>query len=147
MLEFLQKNGEWMSAIALVVFAVMQWWISRSQLKQDLRLRRLELSKNLDKAAVEFEGDRETSMPFIEWMAGNQSSFQFLLNSKDVKHVEVLYNFLLNLRRNTNFLNTQDKIKNVTKCNMYVNNLEVVLCNASYGIVKHKIQKESKSAK
>ncbi len=54
LLEFLQNNAEWMCSIALVFFAFMQWWISRKQLIQELRFKRLELAQQLDKFGVTF---------------------------------------------------------------------------------------------
>ena len=98
LLEFLQNNAEWMCSIALVFFAFMQWWISRKQLIQELRFKRLELAQQLDKFGVTFFGDRETSRPLFQFIAENQSNFKFLLKKKSYKHVEELFNFILQVR-------------------------------------------------
>ena len=58
MLQFLQLNAEWIcaiaivffTAIAIVFFTAIQCYISHSQYKQELRLRRLNLAKQMDGA-------------------------------------------------------------------------------------------------
>lgn len=50
MLQFLQLNAEWICAIAIVFFTAIQCYISHSQYKQELRLRRLNLAKQMDGA-------------------------------------------------------------------------------------------------
>ena len=91
---FLQKNAEWMCSIALVFFAFMQWWLSRKQMIQTLRFKRLELAQQLDKVGVTFQGNSETAMPILQFLAENQSSFKFLLKEEFYRYEEELFNFL-----------------------------------------------------
>ena len=135
--DFLQENAEWMCSIALVFFAFMQWWISRKQVIQDLRFKRLELAQQLDKVGITFLGNSETSMPLLQFIAENQSSFKFLLKEQSYKHVEILYNFVHKVR-NTKSLSQKDILQNIVTSSEYLNNLTDALCNAEYGMVKYK---------
>lgn len=141
-LEFLQQNAEWMCSIALVLFTFMQWWISRKQLIQTLRFKRLELAQKLDHVAVTFLGDSETSMQFYQFLAENQSNFKFLLKKRSYKYVEELFNFIKKVR-NTPSTSMQGALQNLITFNEYLNSLTDVLCNAEYGMVKYKSENES----
>lgn len=140
--EFLQRNAEWMCSIALVFFAFMQWWISRKQLIQTMRFKRLELAQQLDKVAVTFLGNSKTSMPFYQFLAENQSNFKFLLKKKSYRYVEDLFNFMKKVH-NTSTSSTQKDLQNLIEFNEYLNNLTDVLCNADYGMVKFKSENAS----
>ena len=59
MLSFLQKNAEWMCAIAITIFTVVQCWISHAQYRQELRFRRLDLANELDKVFSHFVYKKE----------------------------------------------------------------------------------------
>lgn len=141
-LKFLQNNAEWMCSIALAFFAFMQWWISRKQLIQTLRFKRLELAQKLDHVAVTFLGNSETSMQFYQFLAENQSNFKFLLKKESYKYVEVLFNFMKNVY-NTQTTTTQQALQNLITFNEYLNSLTDELCNAEYGMVKFKPENES----
>lgn len=141
-LDFLQKNAEWMCSIALAAFAFMQWWISRKQLIQTLRFKRLELAQKLDHVAATFLGDSETSMQFYQFLAENQSNFKFLLKNKSYKYVEELFNFMQKVR-NTPTASIQEALQNLITFNEYLNSLTDELCNAEYGMVKFKSENES----
>ena len=141
-LDFLQKNAGWMCSIALAAFAVMQWWISRKQLIQTLRFKRLELAQKLDHVAVTFLGDSETSMQFYQFLAENQSNFKFLLEKKSYKYVTDLFNFMKKVH-NTPTTSTQEALQNLITFNEYLNSLTDELCNAEYGMVKFKSDNES----
>lgn len=140
--DFLQKNATWMCSIALAFFAFMQWWISRKQLIQTLRFKRLELAQQLDKVEITFLGNSETSMPLLQFIAENQSNFKFLLKRESYKHVENLYNFVHKVR-NTKSFSQKDILQNIITSNEYLNTLTDVLCNAEYGMVKYKPENES----
>lgn len=142
LLEFLRNNAEWMCSIALAFFAFMQWWISRKQLIQTLRFKRLELAQKLDHVAVTFLGDSETSKQFYQFLAENQSNFKFLLKKKSHKYVEDLFNFMKNVY-NTQTTTTQQALQNLITFNEYMNSLTDELCNAEYGMVKFKPENES----
>ena len=45
MLLFLQQNAEWMCAIAIVIFTIVQCLISYAQYKQELHLKRFNLAQ------------------------------------------------------------------------------------------------------
>lgn len=140
--EFLQKNAEWMCSIALAAFAFMQWWISRKQLIQTLRFKRLELAQKLDHVAATFLGDSKTSMQFYQFLAENQSNFKFLLEKKSYKYVTDLFNFMKKVH-NTPTTSTQEALQNLITFNEYLNSLTDELCNAEYGMVKFKSENES----
>ena len=141
-LDFLQKNAEWMCSIALAAFAFMQWWISRKQLIQTLRFKRLELAQKLDHVAATFLGDSETSMQFYQFLAENQSNFKFLLEKKSYKYVTDLFNFMKKVH-NTPTTSTQEALQNLITFNEYLNSLTDELCNVEYGMVKFKSENES----
>lgn len=142
LLEFLRNNAEWMCSIALAFFAFMQWLISRKQLIQTLRFKRLEMAQQLDHVAVTFLGDSETSKQFYQFLAENQSNFKFLLKKESYKYVEVLFNFMKNVY-NTQTATTQQALQNLIIFNKYLNSLTDELCNAKYGMVTFKSENES----
>lgn len=142
LLEFLRNNAEWMCSIALAFFAFMQWLISRKQLIQTLRFKRLELAQKMDHVAITFQGNSETSKQFYQFLAENQSNFKFLLKKKSYKYVEVLFNFMKNVY-NTQTITTQQALQNLIIFNKYLNSLTDELCNAKYGMVTFKSENES----
>lgn len=142
LLELLRNNAEWICSIALAFFAFMQWWISRKQLIQTLRFKRLELAQKMDHVAVTFLGDSETSKQFYQFLAENQSNFKFLLKKESYKYVEDLFNFMKNVY-NTQTTTTQQALQNLITFNEYMNSLTDELCNAEYGMVKFKPENES----
>ena len=136
LLEFLQINAGWVCSVALTFFAFMQWWLNRNQMIQSLRFKRLEFAQQLDSIAVTFQGDRDSVVQIIEFMAKNQSNFKFLLKKKDYKYVENLFNFLMEVRK-SRFISEEDVLNNLVIFNKYTNSLTDVLCNADYGMVKY----------
>ena len=58
-LTALQQNAEWLCAIAITYFAYKQYAITKLQIQQDLRMRRLELAQKLDEACKIFPADLE----------------------------------------------------------------------------------------
>ena len=142
LLEFLRNNAEWMCSIALAFFAFMQWLISRKQLIQTLRFKRLELAQKMVHVAITFQGNSETSKQFYQFLAENQSNFKFLLKKESYKYVEVLFNFMKNVY-NTQTITTQETLQNLITFNEYLNSLTDELCNAEYGMVKFKSENES----
>lgn len=142
MIDFLQKNAEWICAIALVIFAYMQWKITKYQAIQELRLKRLALAQSLDKYGAEFFGTRDCALKMMQVIAENQSNFKFLLCKKSYKHVEELFQFLHKLR-NSDEPNHVMQLKNTLTFNEYLNNLTDALCNADYGMVKYKSENDS----
>ena len=97
-LTTLQQNAEWLCAIAIAYFAWKQDAITKLQIQQDLRMRRLELAQKLDEACKEFPYNKETANKLLEWCTAHQSEFIFLLQGKDGVPFAQLMQFVLNLR-------------------------------------------------
>ena len=67
MLQFLQLNAEWICAIAIVFFTAIQCYISHSQYKQELRIRRLNLAKQMDESCIIYKFDKESIQKIVDW--------------------------------------------------------------------------------
>ncbi len=139
-LQFLQQNAEWMCAIAIVIFTAMQWWLSRSQFKHELRQKRFELAHQMDEACIVYKFDKETFRKIVDWFNRHQSQFMYLLNENDLKHYDIFQALLEELfKKNLSF---NEAIPLYRKCLMH---LDVALLNADYGIRKLKKAKKHKT--
>ncbi len=137
-LQFLQQNAEWICAIAIVIFTAAQCWISHSQFKQELRFRRFDLAHQMDEACIIYRFDKKSVKKIIDWFNKNKSQFMYLLNEKDLYHLDIFEALLEELYKNTPSFN--DAIPVYHKC---LAALEVALLNANYGIRKlHKVKKQ-----
>ena len=58
-------------------FSAVQCLISRTQVKQDLRLKRLELAQKLDEQFIHFPYEREKCKIMLDWLMSNRSLFMF----------------------------------------------------------------------
>lgn len=140
-LTTLQQNAEWLCAIAIAYFAWKQYAITKLQIQQDLRMRRLELAQKLDEACKEFPYNKETANKLLEWCTAHQSEFIFLLQGKDGVPFAQLMQFVLNLRHRYT-VNPQAIIEEDIK-QMYalVEKLDYALGNAKYGLTEIKQNK------
>lgn len=139
MLLFLQQNAEWISAIAIVIFTAMQWWISRAQFKHELRQKRFDLAHEMDEVCIIYKFDKETINKVIDWFNRNASRFMYLLNKKDLHHYDIFFALLKELyKTNPSF---DEIISLYRKC---LSHLDVALLNADYGIRKLKKVKKQK---
>lgn len=138
MIQFLQQNAEWMCAIAIVIFTAAQCWISHSQFKQELRFRRFDLAHKMDKACIIYKFDKESVKKIVDWFNKNKSQFMYLLNEKDLHHLDIFEALLEKLyEQNPSF---DEVITLYRKCLVH---LDVALLNANYGIRKlHKVKKQ-----
>ena len=136
-----QQNAEWMCAIAIVIFSAVQCLISRTQVKQDLRLKRLELAQKLDEQFIHFPYEREKCKIMLDWLMSNRSLFMFLLNKNDYEKFWKLSDFIFEVqsRDNAHYLqkNDDDFFK-------YVAELQQALGNATYDIRIYKPIKNEK---
>ena len=139
MLQFLQLNAEWICAIAIVFFTAIQCYISHSQYKQELRLRRLNLAKQMDEACIIYDFDKESIQKVVDWFNKNQSQFMYLLNEKDLKYYDIFQELLKELHKHN--LTFDEAIHIYRKLLV---NLDVALLNANYGIRKLKKVKKQK---
>lgn len=135
-LDLLKNNAEWMSSIALVIFAFMQWWIMCSQFKQELRIQRMKLAEILSKEFTMFDGSSKSATNILKVMAQQQSNFLFLLNDKDCEKVTDLFKFLTNLRFSNEKISQELLYDRIIKANDYVEKVEYALVNATYNIDK-----------
>lgn len=135
-IEFLQQNAEWMCAIAVAAFAGVQCWLSYQQNLQNIRLKRLELANRLDEVAAKFLGEVEDAKNIRNWLSSNTSNFAFLLNNKDLEKYKKLCLFILNYI-NTHAQTRDAKFTAIKDFLTFVSELEIVLGNANYGIVKN----------
>ncbi len=139
MLLFLQQNAEWMCAIAIVIFTIVQCFISYAQYKQELRLKRFNLAQKMDEACIIYKFDKESVQKIVDWFNKNQSQFMYLLNEKDLHHLDI-FQALLKELHNHNYA-FDEVIAVYRKCLV---NLDVALLNATYGIRKLKKVKKQK---
>lgn len=142
MLTFLQQNAEWMCAIAIVIFTIVQCIIIYAQYRQELRFRRFELAHKLDVAVTSFLGTSETTENLLNFLSSNQSNFKYLLKENENKAAVNLMGFVLNVRSKTS-ITTSESIDILKKTNDLTNILADNLCNASYGIQKIKKEKNN----
>lgn len=142
MLTFLQQNAEWMCAIAIVIFTIVQCIIIYAQYRQELRFRRFELAHKLDVAVTSFLGTSETTEDLLNFLSSNQSNFKYLLKENENKAAVNLMGFVLNVRNKTS-ITTSESIDILKKTNDLTNILADNLCNASYGIQKIKKEKNN----
>ena len=135
-LNLLKDNAEWMSSIALVIFAFMQWWIMRSQFKQELRIQRMKLAEILSKEFTMFDGSSKSATNILKVMAQQQSNFLFLLNDKDCEKVTDLFKFLTKIRFSNEKISQELLYDRIIKANDYVEKVEYALVNATYNLDK-----------
>lgn len=135
-LDLLKNNAEWMSSIALVIFAFMQWWIMRSQFKQELRIQRMKLAEILSKEFTMFDGSSKSATNILKVMAQQQSNFLFLLNDKDCEKVTDLFKFLTKIRFSNEKISQEILYDRIIKANDYVEKVEYALVNATYNLDK-----------
>ena len=129
--DCLTAFGPLIVGFAAAFFACMQWKVAKEQNLQNLRLKRLELAQKLDIEATLFDGDINSAIRLQQFIAQNQSNFKYLLNEKDIKVVEDLFNFLMKIRT-SNILDRTEMFDNLKKCNELVNKVDEALCSASY---------------
>lgn len=139
MLLFLQQNAEWMCAIAIVIFTIVQCLISYAQYKQELRLKRFNLAQKMDEACIIYKFDKESVQKIVDWFNKNQSQFMYLLNEKDLHHLDIFQALLKELHKNDYAFD--EVIPLYRKCLV---RLDVALLNANYGIRKLKKVKKHK---
>lgn len=135
-LDLLKNNAEWISSIALVIFAFMQWWIMRSQFKQELRIQRMKLAEILSKEFTMFDGSSKSATNILKVMAQQQSNFLFLLNDKDCEKVTDLFKFLTKIRFSNEKISQEILYDRIIKANDYVEKVEYALVNATYNLDK-----------
>ena len=136
-LRFLQKNAEWLCAIAIVIFTGMQCWLAYQQNLQNIRMKRLELASKLDEVTAQFLGGIEEAKLVRTWLVSNASNFGALLNSKDIVPYKKLARFILEyLNTDISLLNQEQQIFVLRNFSNMVSDLDAVLINAKYGFVK-----------
>ncbi len=135
-LKILQQNAEWMCAIAIVGFTAFQCWLAYQQNIQNIRMKRLELANRLDEVAAQFLGTKEEAKLVRTWLVANASNFAFLLNKKDIVKYKSLCGFVLNYINLQQIPNTEEMIEIIKKFLDLVGELDSVLGNANYGLVK-----------
>ncbi len=144
MIVFLQQNASWICGFGLLLFALIQVYLMFAQGRQQLLLKRLDLIQRLDEVAADFDGTRETAIIVQEWMAKHQSVCALLLKKKEAKAIEGLFAYLMNIRRDTQPVNTQIAIERVGAFNKLVAEIVRHLGTARYGFTKENMQKENK---
>ncbi|MBQ3835359.1 MAG: hypothetical protein II816_07605 [Elusimicrobia bacterium] len=132
-IDVLQQNAEWLCAVAITYFAWKQCEISKMQVKQDLRLKRLELANKLDEICRTFPGNKDEKNKIMDWLISNNSNFIFLLNKKDSKQYIIFANYVFNLYQNGKELYDYKSV-DMQKYYEYLNNVDLALGSADYGI-------------
>lgn len=146
MLEFLQQNASWICGFGMLVFALVQVCLMFAQGRQQLRLKRLELVQQLDEVAADFDGTRETAIKVQEWLCKHQSVCVLLLKKKDVKSIEVLFGYLVQIRADMTSVGMQVAIERVKQFNKLVNDVTRCLGTARYGFTKENMAKNKKNS-
>ena len=144
MLEFLQQNASWICGFGMLVFALVQVCLMFAQGRQQLRLKRLELVQQLDEVAADFDGTRETAIKVQEWLCKHQSVCVLLLKKKDVKSIEVLFGYLVQIRADMTSVGMQVAIERVKQFNKLVNDVTRCLGTAGYGFTKENMLRDNK---
>lgn len=133
----LQQNAEWLCAIAIVYFAYKQCEIAKLQIRQDLRLKRLELAQKMDEVFKEFPSTKKEADDMLAWLFYNQSTFTFLLNKKDIEVYKELSTCMFNLCTQRKYeASTVDKMANLRVLFGKVTAVRTALGNADYYILK-----------
>jgi len=144
-LNFLQVNAQWMCAVAMAFFTIVQIWIMRTQTLQQIRFRRLDLARELNKVFAHYPYDKDTCTKMMYWLMANKSAFFFILKKKDVSKYWQLADFVFE-RQSTRPYDIGDEDTNL-KFFSYVVELENVLGNAKYGISSDRKIKHEKKTK
>ena len=144
MLHFLQQNASWICGFGMLVFALVQVCLMFAQGRQQLRLKRLDLVQRLDEVAADFDGTRETAIKVQEWLCKHQSVCVLLLKKKDVKSIEVLFGYLVQIRADMTSVGMQVAIERVKQFNKLVNDVTRCLGTARYGFTKENMAKGKK---
>lgn len=142
LLQILQENAEWFCAIAITYFAYKQYAITKLQIQQDLRMRRLELAQKLDEACKSFPNSHEEATKFVEWCLSHQSQFIFLLKGEDSIYFSKLLKQALDLREQSKDGVYIASVEEVAQFYGYVEKLDYALGNAKYGLTEIKQKKE-----
>ncbi len=137
-LTFLQQNAEWLCAIAIAYFAWKQYTITKLQIQQDLRMRRLELAQKLDEACKEFPANKEETDKLFMWCTSHQSEFIFLLQGKDSLPFAQLMKLVIDLRQKYIVNPSVVAESDVKQLYSLVERLDYALGNASYGLTEIK---------
>ena len=132
-IEVLQQNAEWLCALAIVYFAWKQCEISKMQIKQDLRLKRLVLANKLDEVCQSFPKNEEEKNKIMDWLTSNNSNFIFLLNNNDSKKYIVFARYVFYLYQNGKELHDY-KLNDMQKYYEYLKDVDLALCGAEYGL-------------
>jgi len=143
-LNFLQQNAEWLCAIAIAYFAWKQYAITKLQIQQDLRMRRLELAQKLDEACKEFPANKEEAEKLFIWCTSHQSEFIFLLQGLDSVPFAQLMSLLMTVRQR--YIEDPSSISEQDVKQLYslVEKLDYALGNAKYGLTEIKPQRAKK---
>lgn len=144
--DMLQKNAEWLCAIAIAYFAYKQYAITKLQIEQDLRMQRLELAQQLDEICKNFPVDVKEANDIVSWCLSHSSKFMFLLNEKEGKVFTEFINFIWDMRlKYTNKIpfNQMDAAKQFTDFQQHI---DLALGNAKYGLTEIKSNKIKKKS-
>lgn len=141
MLVFLQQNASWICGFGMLVFALVQVCLMFVQGRQQLRLKRLDLVQELDEAAFEFDGSRETAIKVQELLGRRQGVFALLLKKKDAKTIEALFTYLVQIRSDMRPLQGREALDRIQKFNTLVNDVTRCLGTARYGFIKENMPK------
>lgn len=137
-LTALQQNAEWLCAIAITYFAYKQYAITKLQIQQDLRMQRLELAHQLDTKCTDFPYNKEEADEIVSWCSSHSSKFLFLLNEQDGMVFANFFNFLWDIRLKYTNNVPFDKIAGAKQFMNYVQQIDLVLGNAKYGLTNMK---------
>lgn len=132
-IEVLQQNAEWLCAVAITYFAWKQCEISKMQVKQDLRLKRLELANKLDEVCKTFPENKTEKDKIMEFLISNNSNFIFLLNKKDSIKYILFANYVFCLYQKGKELYDY-KLCDMQKYYAYLNDVDLALGSADYGL-------------
>lgn len=136
-LTFLQQNAEWICAIAIVMFTAVQCWLSYQQNMQNIKMKRLELAKNLDEVASNFLGKKEEAKIIRNWLIAHTSDFCALLKKKDLIAYTELSKFIFDYL-NLNEISKEYEARSIYNFLSLLSELDSALINAKYGFSNNK---------
>lgn len=146
-ISFLQHNATWISGLGMLIFAGVQIWLMFAQNRQQLLLKRLELIQQFDENAFKFNGTSESATEVQKWFCTHQTVCAILLKKKDVKAVEDLFNYLMDIRRSPEPNNPQIYTNRIHEFNLLANKVTSRLGKARYGFKKENLNKKTKDKK
>ena len=138
---FLQENAQWLCAIGMVIFAGIQVWLTSSQNRQQVRLRRLDLANQFGMVLAQLEDDSKSINQMSVFIYAHYADFICLLNEKDIAVFKEFVSLIRPMLQETG----KQEIR--IQCHQTGLKLLETLGAAKYGIVRPVVRTENNTKK